>query len=148
MTCRTMGKPLALALVAFLAFEASSARAEGEANSPSVAVELNNAASTETGCLLTFVVRNTLATEVQSLVLETVMFDTSGQVNLLTLFDFGAIPPAVPRVRQFEVPALQCEALASVLVNGVQTCTGGEAEGADCRGALKTISKADVELIG
>ena len=77
------------------------------------------------------------------------LFETeAGRVERLTLFDFGTLPAARPRVRQFVVPDLACEALGRVLFNGAETCTGaGLAEGA-CEDGLLLSSRTAVELLG
>ena len=69
-----------------------------------VSVELNAAETIETSCKLTFLITNGLEQPIDTVVYEAVLFDADGQVNRLTLFDFGALPQARPRVRQFVVP--------------------------------------------
>ncbi|MEO0829975.1 MAG: hypothetical protein AAFY03_05890 [Pseudomonadota bacterium] len=79
---------------------------------------------------------------------ETVLFGTDGAVTLLTLFDFGSLPPARPRVRQFVIPGQECSALGRILINGVTTCSvPGQDDGA-CAAGLTVSSRTDVELIG
>ena len=60
--------------------------------------------------------------------------------------DFGALPPGKPRLRQFVVPDLQCEALGQILVNGASTCEA-EAPGA-CMDGLTVTSRTGVEMLG
>ena len=113
-----------------------------------ISVELNAAETTEDACKLTFMITNGLETPVDKIIYEAVLFDTEGQVDRLTLFDFGTLPAARPRVRQFVVPDLACEALGRVLFNGAETCTGaGLAEGA-CEDGLLLSSRTAVELLG
>jgi hypothetical protein len=83
-------------------------------------LELNKAEQMGTACRLTFTARSELT--VESLVLETVLFDKAGTVNLLTLFDFQSLPGGKLRVRQFDVPDTQCEQIGQVLFNGVHAC--------------------------
>ncbi|MFC6589047.1 hypothetical protein ACFQDZ_19050 [Sulfitobacter pacificus] len=61
-----------------------------------ISVELNAVQTTQSACTLTFVITNGLDTQIDRAVYETVLFDVSGQVNRLTLFDFGVLPPPVP----------------------------------------------------
>lgn len=140
---RNLKLVLALA-VSMSSFSGGAFADEKQASKPSVLLELNAAASTENGCKLTFVVQNSLATEVSELMLETVLFDTDGQVILLTLFDFGTIPISSPRVRQFDVPGAGCERLKSVLINGVQSCKGDAA----CAENLEFRSRTKIGLLG
>lgn len=113
-----------------------------------IAVELNAAQTTGAACTLTFLITNGLSQAIDRVVYETVMFDTDGQVNRLTLFDFGALPVARPRVRQFAVPDTDCEGLGRVLFNGANACEGaGLADGA-CGTALVPTSRTDIEVLG
>lgn len=122
---------------------ASPALAESNA-APRLSLELNRIDAIDGACRLTFMAENTLGTDLDALALETVLIATDGQVERLTLFEFGALPDGVPRVRQFDVPGLACEGLGRVLINGVAECSGAEA----CGDALTFGSRTDVEVIG
>lgn len=95
-------------------------------------------------CRLTFLAQNMLGADIAALALETVLIDVDGRVDRLTLFDFGALPEGIPRVRQFDIPGLACERLGRVLINGVAECSGAQAFG----GALDLGSRTDVEVVG
>jgi len=112
--------------------------------SPRLHLELNRVDAMEGACRLTFMAENTLGSDLDALSLETVLIDRDGQVNRLTLFDFGALPDGIPRVRQFDIPGLGCDALGRVLINGVSQC--GPAEG--CADSLEFRTRTDVELLG
>ncbi|QFT60903.1 hypothetical protein FIU94_18895 (plasmid) [Sulfitobacter sp. THAF37] len=113
-----------------------------------IVVELNTAQTTETSCTLTFLVTNGLSTQIDRAVYETVLFDTDGQVDRLTLFDFGTLPPARPRVRQFAVPDLTCDGLGRVLINDAHACEGKGLADGTCGTALTTSSRTKIEVIG
>ncbi|WP_448329734.1 hypothetical protein [Sulfitobacter sp. M13] len=113
-----------------------------------VSVELNAAESVDTSCKLTFLITNGLPQPIDKAVYETVLFDASGQVDRLTLFDFGSLPPARPRVRQFVVPELGCEQLGRVLFNGASTCEGAQIEATVCETGLLATSRTNVEVSG
>ncbi|MEP5730425.1 MAG: hypothetical protein ABJL67_13775 [Sulfitobacter sp.] len=91
-----------------------------------IAVELNAAQTSDTDCTLTFMITNGLDVQVDRVVYETVLFNTNGQANRLTLFDFGTLPPKRPRVRQFAVPEVTCDQLGCVLFNGANACEGAD----------------------
>ena len=114
------------------------------AGEPALVLDLNRVDQVEGACRLTFVAQNDLGADLDALSVETVLIDATGRVDRLTLFDFGALPHGVPRVRQFDIPGLACEALARVLINGVAQCSAGEA----CTGALRLSSRTNVEVIG
>ena len=89
-----------------------------------------------------------METPVDKIIYEAVLFDTEGQVDRLTLFDFGTLPPARPRVRQFVVPQTTCEGLGRILFNGANACeTGGSASGICDTGLLPT-SRTSIEVLG
>lgn len=113
-----------------------------------IAVELNSAETREGNCMLTFTITNGTKAEASQVVYETVLFNTDGQVDRLTLFDFGALPPARPRVRQFVVPQLACETLGRVLFNGANTCTGEGLDAAVCDKGLLPSSRLEIEVLG
>lgn len=114
-----------------------------EADTRHLSVELNRIDPLDGACRLIFLAENALGADLDGLALETVLIDGEGRVERLTLFDFGALPDGVPRVRQFDVPGLDCGQLGRVLINGVAECS--RAEGCD---PLRTGSRTDVEVIG
>ncbi|MDG4649655.1 hypothetical protein P6F26_14515 [Roseibacterium sp. SDUM158017] len=134
------------ALVFAMSAAAMSAAAVSaqEAPGPGVSVELNRIDQLDGACRLTFMVENGLGADLAALSLETVLIDAGGVVERLTLFEFGALPAGTPRVRQFDIPGLSCDALGRVLINGVAECGGA----ADCADALRLRTRTDVEVIG
>ena len=125
---------------------APEAASEAPEPTAGLSVELNGAESVDGSCRLTFLVENGLGADLAALSLETVVLTAEGTVDQLTLFDFGALPAGRPRVRQFDLAGLACEAIGQVLINGVTACEGVE-EGA-CLANLRLSSRSDVELIG
>ena len=130
-------------LVFYCLMAASPAPAESGV-APRLSLELNRIDAIDGACRLTFMAHNMLGADLEALSLETVLIATDGQVERLTLFEFGALPDGVPRVRQFDVPGLACQRLGRVLINGVAECSGAEA----CGEALIFGSRTDVEVIG
>jgi hypothetical protein len=76
--------------------------------------------------------------------LETVLIDATGRVDRLTLFDFGALPDGVPRVRQFDIPGL---ALRRARARPDQRGRPMQ-RGRGLRRRLSLTSRTDVEVIG
>ena len=132
-----------LAIFAFLAPQIATAE-----DAPALNIELNAADTLGKNCRLTFLLQNTLGTDIDGLVAETVLFSSEGQVMLLTLFDFGSLPNGRPRVRQFQVPGQSCDTLGQVLVNGFDTCVVGGAASEQCQSALNLGSRLDIKLEG
>lgn len=118
------------------------------ADTPKLSIELNTATLVEDSCQLTFVLSNTLAADIDGLMAETVLFSKAGAVELLTLFDFGAVPVGRPRVRQFQVAGADCAALGQVLINGIATCEIAGAASDQCAAGLSLSSRIDMALEG
>ncbi|MCV2894256.1 hypothetical protein [Lentibacter sp. XHP0401] len=123
-------------------------QALAEETVPTLAVELNAEVKTESGCLLSFLVGNDHEQDIEAAVFETVLFDKSGQVDRLTLFDFGALPAGRPRVRQFQVDGLACENLGQILINGASSCKIAGADSPLCGASLKLSTRTETELAG
>lgn len=113
-----------------------------------VLVELNAARTSDGACALSFLVINGHSAPIEKAVYETVLFDSKGQVDRLTLFDFGTLPAGRPRVRQFSVAGLRCEALGRVLINGAHACVAPALAEDACDAGLELRSRTDVEVAG
>ncbi len=125
---------------------AGPALAQDDVPAPGLSVELNAAQDGPGGCTLSFVIDNGRDDDVAKAVYETVLFDTDGQVERLTLFDFGTLPAGRPRVRQFTLPDTSCGDIGRILVNGASTCEAAE-EGA-CMAGLTLSSRTGIEVVG
>ncbi|SPJ22588.1 hypothetical protein [Palleronia abyssalis] len=120
-----------------------------DATPQGLSIELNAATNAESGgCTFSFLIENGTETEIDSAVFEAVLFDDAGQVDRLTLFDFGALPQGRPRVRQFTVPGRACEDFGRVLFNGVHACDAGDAGPAVCAAGLTVGTRTEIEVIG
>lgn len=113
-----------------------------------VSIELNAVQQVEDACRISFVIQNGHGFDIEQAVYEAVLFDTDGRVERLTLFDFGALPAARPRVRQFVVPGLACASLGRLLINGAETCAGTDVPKDACGKDLGLRSRIDVEVLG
>ncbi|WP_170762619.1 hypothetical protein [Ruegeria lacuscaerulensis] len=111
-------------------------------------LELNTIQDVEGACLLTFVTQNETETKIDDVGYETVIFDSSGSVVTLALYNFGELPKGLPRVRQFLVRNVICAQVGRVLINGIKTCVVGGSESKMCTEALTLRSRTDVELLG
>ena len=137
----------AVALFASIALAADAVAQDGEP-SAAVFVELNTVKSNEGNCTLTFMVTNGHRSQIDKVVYETVLFDSAGQVDRLTLFDFGTLPPGRPRVRQFSIPGIACDGLSKVLINGAHTCEAPQLANTACEAGLILETRTGIELIG
>lgn len=109
-------------------------------------IELNALGASQKGCLLTFVASNGLATGFRKAAYEIALFNKAGLVERLTVFDFRDLPAGKTRVRQFDLPQVDCADVGRLLVNSVSACEA-DAEGpAECSAHLKTVSKTEVNF--
>lgn len=111
-------------------------------------LELNTLNDVEAACRLTFIAHNSTGSEIEQAVFETVVFDNSGGVHSLSLFDFRDLPKDRPRVRQFDVPGISCSSVGRVLINGANKCTADGVESTLCAASLSLSSRIAVELLG
>ncbi|KQI73293.1 hypothetical protein AN191_03300 [Loktanella sp. 5RATIMAR09] len=119
-----------------------------EAQGAYISIELNAVEPVEDACRISFLVQNGHGYDIGQAVYEAVLFDTQGRVDRLTLFDFGALPAARSRVRQFVVPELGCASLGRLLINGVETCAGDNLPAGACSEGLALHSRTGVEVLG
>lgn len=141
---RHIGASLAIAAALFC----TAAQAQDTTPPAGVALELNAADLVGEACRITFVATNTSAAPIDRAVYETVLFGADGGVMMLTLFDFGALPVGVPRVRQFQIADTACGRIGSLLVNGAGTCTVEDAASDVCTTGLAASSRLDIGLQG
>ena len=147
---------VAAVLAAFLAPPAAAQDAAPEGDAGALALELDGLLQVEGACRLTFQARNGLGAGIGALVIEAVALGGGGGVERIALFDFRDLPADRLRVRQFDLPDMDCGAVGAVLVNGVQACEAAEGgagaapalDPAACARALSVSSRTDVELLG
>ncbi|WP_243253555.1 hypothetical protein [Pseudosulfitobacter sp. DSM 107133] len=129
-------------------FIGTAVRAEDATPPAGVALELNAADLVGEACRITFVATNTGSAPIEQAVYETVLFGADGGVMMLTLFDFGALPVGVPRVRQFQIADTACGRIGSLLINGAGTCTVDGVASDVCTKGLATSSRLNIALQG
>ncbi|SMP31073.1 hypothetical protein [Shimia sagamensis] len=124
-------------------------QAQAEDTAPSgLSLELNAVQDVAGACRFTFVAQNNTGANIDNAVFETVIFDTSGAVVRLALFDFRELPEGRPRVRQFDVPGMTCETIAQTLINGTNTCVVDGANSNTCSDGLTLSSRITMKLLG
>ncbi len=119
-----------------------------EAPPRSLTLELNAIQEVGGACRLTFLARNGTGEAIDKAVFETVIFDPSGGVVKLSLFDFRDLPEDRPRVRQFDLPDMPCDTIGQALINGANACVVDGADSDVCDKALSLGSRIAVELLG
>lgn len=143
MTVRTILLSAMLSAVAL-----TGAVAQEAAVSKGLDVELNALASSQKGCLFTFVAANGFAQNVSKVSFEFVIFNDKGTVERLALLDFRDLPAGKSKVRQFDVPGIKCEAVKNLLINDAPVCEGEGIEKAGCMDGIVTRTKTTAGLEG
>ncbi|WP_146346779.1 hypothetical protein [Falsiphaeobacter marinintestinus] len=138
----------ALATVLAVATPVAASAQSTENAQPTLYLELNAVRDVGAACRLTFLARNGTGATIEQAVFETVIFDVSGGVVNLSLFDFRDLPADRMRVREFELSGMPCDTVGQVLINGANSCLVDGAESGTCDQALSLSSRLDVELLG
>ncbi|SLN64710.1 hypothetical protein TRL7639_03627 [Falsiruegeria litorea R37] len=136
---------LALSAISLTLSGAVSVYAEQIAD---LVLELNTVEDVGSACRLSFVAKNTTGQQIEKAVFETVIFDSTGSVVSLKLFDFRDLPMDRPRVRQFDLTDMACGDLGQALINGTSSCVVGGVESTLCQSSLSLKSRIGVELLG
>ncbi|WP_157016194.1 hypothetical protein [Mesorhizobium xinjiangense] len=118
--------------------------AQAEEPAPALAMELNGLEKSQAGCRLTFVVTNDLGKPLDKAAFEIVLFDQKGLVDRLSVLDFKALPAGKTKVRQFDLPGVDCPAVSRVLVDDATACQGDDVAANACIANLKTETKSPV----
>ncbi|MCG7521163.1 hypothetical protein [Ruegeria sp. Ofav3-42] len=138
----------ALAVLCVCSLPMSAMAQSHEDATAGLLLELNTVQDVGQACRLTFVVENQTGTAIDEASFETVIFDASGSVVSLSLFNFRDLPADRPRVRQFDLPGMECSSVGRALINGTNTCVVAGSDSSVCDDGLKLQSRTDVELIG
>jgi len=134
---------LALCLIVTLATGAGQVLAQEGGNQPSsLSLELNGTEASQRGCRLTFVAANRLGQDLTRAAYEVALFGKDGLVKRLTVLDFKELPNGETKVRQFDMPDIDCADLGRVLLNDATACEG--AEPGSCMKRLETVARGDV----
>ncbi len=131
-------------VVALCALAMASPVTAQSATDARLSLDLNRVDQLDGTCRFTFLAENQLGQDIPAFTVETVVIDAEGVVDRLTLFEFGALPDGVPRVRQFDVPDLACDAVGRILVNGIADCGGVQ----NCADGLSLTSRTAIDVLG
>jgi hypothetical protein len=140
---------LPIVSVAFAALlAAGTVKAQETAPAGGLSIELNEVTPSQKGCKLTFVAGNAFAQSLSKVSFEFVIFDQKGLVERMAVLDFRDLPAGKTKVRQFDLPGTNCDAVKSLLINDAPACVGDGVQPGACMSGIKTGSKSAVELKG
>ncbi|MFZ2100510.1 MAG: hypothetical protein WAU86_08100 [Oricola sp.] len=138
----------ALGLSCVLALSGPASSQDQAAPASNLSLELNAMQQIDRTCRIVFLADNRLGTDLSALSYETVLIDTAGKVDRLTLFDFQELPQGRMRVRQFDLDSADCGKIGKILINGAASCKGGGLSGNECIDRLTVTSKTATEIAG
>lgn len=115
-----------------------------QASANSLSLELNALQPSERGCRVTFLVSNELGKELSQVAFELALFTKAGMISRLTVVDFKELPVGKTKVRQYDLPKLDCNDVGRVLVNNTTQCVGDGVEADACIRQLKTKTATEV----
>lgn len=113
---------------------------------PAIRIALDSLAPSGPACRITLVAENALGTDIGKVAYEVVFFDRDSRVELLTVLDLKDLPAKRTRVRQFDLPGLDCAGISRILINDVKACEGDGLEPSACLDRLETATRAEIPL--
>ena len=116
------------------------------ADTPALALELNKLEPQGKACRVYLVVDNSSDAAFQALKVDLVVFRTDGVIDRRLLIDLAPVRAAKKSVKIFDLDALTCDAVGSVLVNDVTECRDATGPVLDCADRLKLSSRAGPSL--
>ncbi|MGE0118957.1 MAG: Tat pathway signal sequence domain protein [Dongiaceae bacterium] len=111
-----------------------------------VRLELNKLEDREQSCRIHLVLENMSADGFTGYKLDLVLFGPDGIIARRIAVDVAPLRARKTSVKLFDVDALACGSIGSVLVNDVLDCRGGAGETADCVEALAVSTRASVSI--
>ncbi len=142
----TTASRILTAILALSPVAGGPALAQTGAPGPSLALELNAIEPGDGGCRFTFVIANRLAAALDKAAFEIVLFDKAGMVDRLVTLDFKALPQGKTRVRQFDLPGVDCAGVGRVLLNDATRCEGAGVDATACLRTLEPSTRTAIEF--
>lgn len=133
---------LVMSLVPDAAFADTSIKGQEK----KLVLELNALENTDSGCRLTFVVKNEFDKAIKQLRFELALFDSNSRVSSVIVLDAGALPQDKTRVKRFNLPDINCSDVSRVLLNDITECTGQALTAAKCLSQAEISSRSDVDF--
>ncbi len=132
---------LLFAIMAFLALENGA-----QAESGALSVELNKLESRDHGCRAYLVVTNKSTTTYQVLKLDLVLFQPDGVIGRRFAIELGPLKPDKRTVKLFDIDAISCDQIGSLLINDVLDCKAQSGPIPDCLAEITPSSLTKAQL--
>jgi hypothetical protein len=121
-------------------------QSEQSAAPAAVNIELNKLDPIEKGCRAYLVVNNATDASVQSYKVDLVLFQTDGVIGKRFSLELGPLRPKKKSVKLFDIDAIACDKIGSLLVNDVLECKTESGQAENCLADLTTSTRTNVEL--
>jgi hypothetical protein len=124
--------------------EAAEAEPANAAETSTLDMELNSLSQSPSECTVNFVMRNNLASAIEALSIEIVLFGAESRISSIINLKAGELPLKKTKVRQFRLK--KCQGVSRILINEVTECSGANLTPKLCSEKLKTTNKTKVEF--
>jgi hypothetical protein len=111
-----------------------------------VTVELNKLESVDGACRVYLLLHNGTETSFDKLQIELVSFEPNGEIGQRIAVDLAPLQAGRTVVRLFDLPKVDCQQIAKVLLNDVIACSPAPAAGTSCLDDLQPSSRAGPEF--
>lgn len=119
-----------------------SSGAEGS----SVSIELNKLDPVDQNCRAYLVVKNESDTTYKSYKVDLVLFQADGIIGKRFSLELGPLRPKKKTVKLFDIDAIACDKIGSLLVNDVLECKTDTGPAENCLQSLTASTRTNVEL--
>lgn len=143
MTISIQGALMSALLAMMACIGASSAQA---ADPAPLSIQLNKLETYDKGCRAYVVVTNASDVGYQAMKLDLVLFQPDGVIARRFAIDLAPFRAAKKTVKLFDIEALACDKISSVLVNEAIECRGDAGPVAECLAKLSFSSVAGPQL--
>lgn len=121
--------------------------AAARADDGTIGIELNRLQQVEDACRISLVFTNRLEQPVETLSIETVLFNAQGAVERFLVLKSNPLGPGKIRAQQFDATGLACESIGRLLLNDVKECEGADLTRQACLEAIEPSSRTEVDFI-
>lgn len=116
-------------------------------DAPGLRVELNRLEPVGDACRVYLVLANGTADSFNAFKLDLVLFDTDGVIARRLAVEAAPLRAEKTSVKLFDLDALACDRVGSVLVNDVLACGTAAGPVEDCVGRIETASRTAAKLV-
>jgi hypothetical protein len=111
-----------------------------------LSIELNKLEPAAHGCRAYFVITNQSSTAYDVFKLDLVLFQTDGVIARRFAIDLGPVKPDKRSVKLFDIDAIPCEQVGSLLINDVLECKSEPGPTPDCLAEITPSSLTKAQL--